>query len=80
MQQHPAPESVPAAERRQANRARHWHARQQREAARGPRGIAASWWDRARAIAAEQERADGNQEAWNELARFLENYCQRYGQ
>lgn len=68
-----------AAERRQANRLRHMQQRQQRQAERGPRGVAAAWWDTARAVAADQERR-GNPAAWEDLARFLENYCQRYGQ
>lgn len=64
-------------ERRAENRRRHWAARQEREAQRGPKGVATAWWDRARMVAAEQER-QGNPEAWTDLARFLENYAARY--
>lgn len=67
-----------AGQRRAANRARHWEERQKRAAARGPRGIAGAWWDRARVVAADREKA-GDQAAWDELSRWLENYCQRYG-
>ncbi|MGA4803580.1 hypothetical protein [Streptomyces lavendulocolor] len=68
-----------AAERREANRRRHAEARQQEQASRGPKGVAAAWWDTARMIAAEQERR-GNPAAWDELAQFLANYCARYEQ
>ncbi|MFE4583130.1 hypothetical protein ACFRKC_46890, partial [Streptomyces chartreusis] len=45
-----------------------------------PRGARASiWWDRARSIAAKAER-QGDEEAWNILCRFLENYAQHYAQ
>ncbi|GAA2639855.1 hypothetical protein [Streptomyces axinellae] len=71
-------------ERRRANRLRHLMARQEQMAARGPKGVAASWWDHARALAAEEERgarydpgADPGA-AWQDLARALENWCQRY--
>ena len=67
------------ADRRRANQIRHWQQRQAAQAGRGPKGVAASWWDRARAVAAQQERA-GDPEAWNDLARFLENYVARYEQ
>ncbi|MTE22613.1 hypothetical protein F0L17_26660 [Streptomyces sp. TRM43335] len=69
----------PAAARREENRRRHLAARLAAQGQRGPRGVAAAWWDQARAVAAAQERA-GRPEAWDDLARFLENYCQRYGQ
>ena len=81
-----AQQMTEAQARRMANRRRHWQERHERQAARGPRGIAASWWDRARMIAAAQEemaRAAGESDpeaAWNELARWLENFCARYEQ
>ncbi|MFD9033311.1 hypothetical protein ACFVZW_19480 [Streptomyces sp. NPDC059567] len=68
-----------AAERREHNRRQHAESRQQDQAARGPRGIAAAWWDRARTVAAEEDRK-GNPAAWDELAQFLANYCGRYSQ
>lgn len=68
-----------AADRRRQRQLQHWQERHQLQAARGPKGIASSWYDRARMLASEQER-QGNPEAWNDLARFLENYCARYGQ
>jgi hypothetical protein len=70
----PTPEQIRAERRRQ-----HWAKRQAEQAARGPRGVTASWWDRARMVAAEEEKK-GNPEAWDVLIRFLENYCQQYGQ
>jgi hypothetical protein len=68
----PSPE-----ERRRANRAKHHQDRQERHAARGPRGVAAAWWDHARATATQRER-EGDSEAWNDLTRTLENFCNRY--
>lgn len=70
-------ELSPGAGRRRANQLRHWQKRQQEQASRGGKGIASSWWDRARAVAAEQERA-GHPEAWDDLTRFLQNFCGRY--
>ncbi|WP_149561542.1 hypothetical protein [Streptomyces cacaoi] len=73
----------PPADRRQANRLRHWKARQAAQAARGARGIASSWWDQARAVATQTARAappeDNPDEVWNDLALTLENWCRRYG-
>ncbi|MFD7576210.1 hypothetical protein ACFV6U_37760 [Streptomyces sp. NPDC059810] len=66
-----------AAERREMNRRQHAEARQQEQAARGPKGVASAWWDQARTVAADQERA-GNPAAWDDLAQFLANYCGRY--
>ena len=68
------------ADRRRANQLRHWQQRQAAQAARGPKGVAASWWDRARAIATQEARQSGSDEAWSDLARALENWCQRYAQ
>lgn len=66
-------------ERTAANRRRHHQERQAAQAARGPRGVASSWWDHARAVAAAQERA-GDPGAWDDLIRTLENYAARYAQ
>jgi hypothetical protein len=71
--------TIPPQDRRRMNQARHWAARQEAQAARGPKGVAASWWDRARAIATQQARAGDGDAAWADLARALENWCQRYG-
>lgn len=79
--------AVPSpAERRRANRLHHLQQRQAQQAARGAKGVASSWWDHARALAAEQEK-QARQEtgcdpdaAWNDLARALENWCSRYAQ
>ncbi|MCC3654739.1 hypothetical protein LIX60_25395 [Streptomyces sp. S07_1.15] len=68
------------AERSAANRRRHHEARQATQAARGPRGVAASWWDHARAVAAAEERRTGTTEAWDDLILTLENYAARYSQ
>ncbi|MEV6080988.1 hypothetical protein AB0L80_38705 [Streptomyces sp. NPDC052069] len=73
------PRPMTPAERREFNRRTHAEQRQQRQAERGPRGIAAAWWDRARMVAAEQE-SNGNPAAWDDLAAFLSNYCGRYSQ
>lgn len=61
-------------ERRWQNRVRHLQARQAANAARGPKGVAAVWWDQARAIATRAER-EGDPELWEHLARTLENWC-----
>lgn len=71
-------------ERRAALRLQHHAERQQREAARGPKGVAATWWDHARALAARHEKearrsGEGDPDAgWHDLARALENWCARY--
>jgi hypothetical protein len=71
-------------ERRAANRFRHHQERQERLAARGPKGVAASWWDHARALAARHEKhvrevGGGDPDAaWSDLARALENWCARH--
>lgn len=67
------------AERTAANRRRHHEERQASQTARGPRGVAASWWDHVRAVAAAQERA-GHPEAWDDLILTLENWAARYSQ
>ncbi|MFI8093748.1 hypothetical protein ACIF9R_36485 [Streptomyces sp. NPDC086080] len=67
-------EVVTPEERRYANRVRHLQARQAANAARGPKGVAAVWWDHARAVATRAERA-GDPELWDHLARTLENWC-----
>lgn len=61
-------------ERRWQNRVQHLQARQQANAARGPKGVAAVWWDQARAAATRAERA-GDPTLWEHLARTLENWC-----
>lgn len=65
--------------KKQANKEQHWRQRYAEHAARGAKGIAAAWWDRARSVAKDQERM-GNEEAWTDLARFLENFCARYSE
>jgi hypothetical protein len=71
------------AERRAANRLAHFEKRQKERAARGPRGLAESWIERARAIAADHEaaaRAAGQDPAavWNDLARTVSTWVSRY--
>ncbi|MER6789513.1 hypothetical protein ABT330_33690 [Streptomyces sp. NPDC000658] len=61
-------------QRRYQNRISHLQTRQSANLARGPKGLAAVWWDQARALATRAER-EGNPEAWEELARALENWC-----
>lgn len=65
------------AERQRANRLAHFEKRQAERAKRGPRGLAESWLERARAIAAEREEA-GDPEAWNDLARTVSTWVSRY--
>ncbi|GAA0924893.1 hypothetical protein GCM10009549_45660 [Streptomyces thermoalcalitolerans] len=69
-------EIVTPEQRRYANRVRHLQARQQANLARGPKGLAAVWWDHARAIATRAER-EGDPALWDHLARTLENWCQQ---
>ncbi|MGA5606190.1 hypothetical protein ACPCUF_35130 [Streptomyces griseoincarnatus] len=61
-------------QRRNENRERHLQARQAANLARGPKGIAAVWWDQARAAATRAERS-GDPEMWNHLALTLKNWC-----
>ncbi|MEV0477508.1 hypothetical protein [Streptomyces prunicolor] len=63
-----------AAQRSIANQLKHLQERQSAHAKNGPKGIAAAWYDRARSVATKRERA-GDPEAWNQLARALENWC-----
>ncbi|MGA5552629.1 hypothetical protein [Streptomyces pseudogriseolus] len=72
-------EVITPEQRRYMNRLRHLQQRQEANQARGPRGVAASWWDHARAIATRAER-DGNPELWDHLARALENWCRQVDQ
>jgi hypothetical protein len=65
------------AERRAANQLAHFQKRQEERAARGPRGLAESWMERARAVAAKREK-DGDSEAWNDLARTISTWVSRY--
>ncbi|MFE7365920.1 hypothetical protein [[Kitasatospora] papulosa] len=67
------------AERQAANRLAHFQKRQAERAARGPRGLAESWMERARAIAATREKS-GDEEAWNDLSRTIANWVARYEQ
>ncbi|PJE97151.1 hypothetical protein CUT44_14320 [Streptomyces carminius] len=65
------------AERRAANRLAHFEERQKERAKRGPRGLAESWIERARAVAADRER-NGDLEAWNDLSRAVAAWVGRY--
>ncbi|MGW1037871.1 hypothetical protein ACWD4Z_37505 [Streptomyces antibioticus] len=67
------------AERRAANKLDHFEKRQTERADRGPRGLAESWVERARALAAEREK-DGDTEVWNDLSRTISTWCTRYEQ
>ncbi|MFG2623211.1 hypothetical protein ACGFXC_36955 [Streptomyces sp. NPDC048507] len=64
------------ADRRAARRAWHWETRRAGLADADPRTIALAWWDRARAVAAEQDGEAG----WNDLGLTLMNLSSRYGQ
>ncbi|MFD5493368.1 hypothetical protein ACFWH4_10675 [Streptomyces sp. NPDC127091] len=63
-------------QRRYQNRVSHLQTRQQANLTRGPKGVAAVWWDQARAYAARADR-EGDPEMWDHLARTLENWCQQ---
>ncbi|MEV8347144.1 hypothetical protein [Streptomyces niveus] len=65
------------AERQTANRLAHFQKRQAERADRGPRGLAESWMERARAIAATREK-DGDEEVWNDLSRSIAAWVARY--
>ncbi|MFI8944782.1 hypothetical protein [Streptomyces syringium] len=65
------------AERTAINRLEHFKKRQEERAARGPRGLAESWIERARAIAVGREEA-GDPEVWNDLARTMSIWVSRY--
>ncbi|MYW34456.1 hypothetical protein [Streptomyces sp. SID2119] len=65
------------AERRAANQRAHFEQRQAERAARGPRGLAESWMERARAIAATRE-TNGDEDVWNDLARTMATWVSRY--
>ncbi|MBZ3918122.1 hypothetical protein [Streptomyces acidiscabies] len=65
------------AERRAANQLDHFEKRQTERAQRGPRGLAESWLERARAVAAQREK-DGDPEAWNDLSRTVATWVSRY--
>lgn len=62
-----------AGTRRAANQSYHWEQRLAGLEGAGPRVIALAWWDRARAVAGDQDDA-----GWNDLALTLSNYCQHY--
>ncbi|MFJ2589737.1 hypothetical protein [Streptomyces sp. NPDC087538] len=71
------------AERRAANQLAHFQQRQEARAARGPRGLAESWMERARAVAVAREaaaRAAGEdpETVWNDLARTVSTWVSRY--
>ncbi|PBC72394.1 hypothetical protein BX261_7268 [Streptomyces sp. 2321.6] len=72
------------AERTAANRMAHFEKREAERRSRGPRGLAESWMERARAIAAAHEtaaRAAGGEDpaaAWNDLARTISTWVSRY--
>jgi hypothetical protein len=61
--------------RRAANQNYHWQQRLAALEGASPKVIALAWWDRARAVAGDQDDDAG----WNDLALTLNNYCQRYG-
>ncbi|MFJ5820125.1 hypothetical protein ACIQGT_40500 [Streptomyces sp. NPDC093108] len=67
------------AERQAANRRAHFEKRQAERAERGPRGLAESWMERARAVAATREKG-GDEEVWNDLSRAMANWVSRYEQ
>lgn len=67
------------AERQAANRLAHFEKRQAERAARGPRGLAESWMERARAVAATREKG-GDEDVWNDLSRSIAKWVARYEQ
>ncbi|GAB2966155.1 hypothetical protein [Streptomyces heilongjiangensis] len=69
-------QAVSPEQRRYQNRLMHLQQRQAANEARGPKGIAAAWWDQARAHAARAER-EGDPAMWDHLALTLQNWCQQ---
>ncbi|MFE7427470.1 hypothetical protein [Streptomyces sp. NPDC057545] len=73
------------AERRAANQLAFFEKRQAERAGRGPRGLAESWIERARAVAVAREaeaRAAGEdpEAVWNDLAHTVSVWVSRYEQ
>ncbi|WP_406127997.1 hypothetical protein [Streptomyces sp. NBC_00989] len=66
-------------QRRYQNRTEHLQTRQNANLARGPKGIAAVWWDQARAVATRAER-EGDASVWDRLALALTNWCDQEDQ
>ncbi|MFL4496468.1 hypothetical protein ACJ6WD_35300 [Streptomyces sp. VTCC 41912] len=63
---------------RDAKKHEHWAERQRRQIElRGDAGLVDAWWDRVRSICKAQAAQD-NPEAWQDLARTLENWVQRH--
>ena len=67
------------AQRSRHNRRVHAEQRRQEQIARGPGGLAAAWWDSARAIAKRRAEA-GDPTAWTRLSAFLKDYCDGYAE
>ncbi|QUI36326.1 hypothetical protein H9W91_35795 (plasmid) [Streptomyces alfalfae] len=72
-------EAQTKAQRRALNQRAHFEQRQAERAARGPRGLAESWMERARAIAATREKG-GDEDVWNDLSRTIATWVSRYEQ
>lgn len=70
-------QAIDPAQRRLLNQLQHLQEKQEAHAARGPKGVAAAWYDRARSLAAKQEKQQ-NPAAWNDLAATLQNWCTRW--
>ncbi len=60
--------------RRAENQARHFQQRLAALDGASPKAVALAWWDRARAVAGDQDDS-----GWTDLALTLGNYCKRHG-
>ena len=60
-----------------SNKSRHWGARQEQNAALGPKGVALAWSDQARALATAQAR-QGDHSGWSDLVVTLQTFCSRF--
>lgn len=66
------------ADRRAARRLHHWEQRRDQLDDDDPRGKAGAWWDRARAVATDHARREGDEVVWNDLTLTLQNLSDRY--
>ncbi|GAA4658820.1 hypothetical protein GCM10023347_07680 [Streptomyces chumphonensis] len=64
---------------RAQNQAQHWEQRQVLAREDGPQAVASVWFDAARMVA-KQRALGGEMEVWEELAKALRDFYQRYSQ
>lgn len=64
---------------RAQNQAKHWEDRQLLAKKDGPQAVASVWFDAARMVA-KQHALGGEEKVWEELAKTLKDFYQRYSQ